>query len=137
MKFGEKVQLLRKEKGLSQQELGAAIGVSGRTVLNWENNNRYPKDREMYDRLAVALGTDKNFLLSESDDKFAAEVVEEYGQRAAEQARQVLEEAKALYAGGALSEEDKVQFLQDIQKLFLESKGEAKKKFTPKKYRKE
>lgn len=32
-----KLKTLRKEKGLSQQALGKAIGVSYRTVQNWEN----------------------------------------------------------------------------------------------------
>ena len=35
MKFSEKVRMLRKEAHLSQSQLAAAIGVSGRTVQSY------------------------------------------------------------------------------------------------------
>ena len=35
MKFGEKLRELRKQKHLSQTELGAAVGVSLRTLRGW------------------------------------------------------------------------------------------------------
>ena len=37
MTFGEKVQTLRKERGLSQTEFGKLVGVSLRTVRGGEN----------------------------------------------------------------------------------------------------
>ena len=52
MKFGEKLRELRKQKHLSQTELGAAIGVSLRTLRGWEVEGRYPKQRELYAKLA-------------------------------------------------------------------------------------
>lgn len=36
MKFDEKLIELRKSKGLSQDELGNAIGVSRQTISKWE-----------------------------------------------------------------------------------------------------
>ena len=57
MKFGEKLRELRKQKHLSQTELGAAVGVSLRTLRGWEVEGRYPKQRELYAKLAEVLGT--------------------------------------------------------------------------------
>ena len=55
MKFGEKLRELRKQKHLSQTELGAAVGVSLRTLRGWEVEGRYPKQRELYAKLAEVL----------------------------------------------------------------------------------
>ena len=42
MKFDEKIIELRKSKGLSQDELGNAIGVSRQTISKWETGQNYP-----------------------------------------------------------------------------------------------
>ena len=51
----------------------------------------------------------------------------------ARQAQQILEQAAAMFAGGSLTDEDKIAFMDEIQSLYLDSKRRAKK-FTPKKY---
>ena len=40
--FGKNIRKYRKLKGLSQQELGALLGFSTRTVSDWECNNTEP-----------------------------------------------------------------------------------------------
>ena len=42
MNFNEKLIKLRKEKGLSQEELGTEIGVSRQTISKWELAQSYP-----------------------------------------------------------------------------------------------
>lgn len=42
MKFHEKLISLRKAEGLSQEELGAELGVSRQTVSKWESGQSYP-----------------------------------------------------------------------------------------------
>ena len=42
MKFNEKLLKLRKEKGLSQEELGMEMQVSRQTVSKWEAGQSYP-----------------------------------------------------------------------------------------------
>ncbi|MCI8853359.1 MAG: helix-turn-helix transcriptional regulator [Lachnospiraceae bacterium] len=42
MKFHEKLLKLRKEKGLSQEELGMEMQVSRQTISKWESGQSYP-----------------------------------------------------------------------------------------------
>ncbi len=42
MEFGEKLQLLRKSKGLTQEELAEALFVSRTAVSKWESGRGYP-----------------------------------------------------------------------------------------------
>lgn len=42
MNFNEKLIELRKSKGLSQDELGNALGVSRQTISKWELAHSYP-----------------------------------------------------------------------------------------------
>lgn len=42
MEFGEKLQLLRKERGLTQEELAEALYVSRTAVSKWESGRGYP-----------------------------------------------------------------------------------------------
>lgn len=42
MTVGEKIQELRKQKGLSQESLGNMLNISRQTVSLWENNQTYP-----------------------------------------------------------------------------------------------
>ena len=132
MTFGEKVKTLRTTKKMSQAQLAQELGVALRTVSGWENQNRYPKKRELYQNLADILGCDISYLMSE-EESFITEASEQYGSRGAKQAQQILEQAAAMFAGGELSDEDKIAFMDEIQMLYLDSKQRAKK-FTPKKY---
>ena len=76
MRFGQKVRKLRIQKGLSQTELGAICGLSLRTIRNYEVDGRYPKQREIYYKLASALDCSVNYLLSEEEELFENETQE-------------------------------------------------------------
>lgn len=132
MKFNEKLKKLRKDMKLSQGQLAAKIGVSSRSVASYEAGTSYPRYKETYDALADALGVDVNYLRTE-DEEFLEDVGQQFGSRGQRQATAILTEAKQLFAGGELSDEDKLAFLTEMQQLFLDSKQRAKK-FTPKKY---
>lgn len=135
MTFGEKIKNLRKAKNLNQTQLANAISVSLRTIRGWEIEGRYPKQHELYQKLADILGCDVSYLMTE-DVSFVTEATEQYGSRGAKQAQQILEQAAAMFAGGELSDDDKTAFMDEIQMLYLDSKKRAKK-FTPKKYLKD
>lgn len=48
----EKIRMRRKRLGLTQQELGKHLGVSGNTVARWERGEVVPESPEML-RLAL------------------------------------------------------------------------------------
>jgi Zn-dependent peptidase ImmA (M78 family)/transcriptional regulator with XRE-family HTH domain len=58
---------LRKGAGLSQTDLGNAVGVSGSLVSRWENGEREPTAQQVLD-LARALGVAVDFLLNARTD---------------------------------------------------------------------
>lgn len=132
MTFGEKIKTLRKSKGMSQADLANEIGVSNRTIRGWEVENRYPKQTNLYQKLANVFQCDVSYLMSD-EEAFITEASEQFGNRGAKQAQQILEQAAAMFAGGSLTDEDKIAFMDEIQSLYLDSKRRAKK-FTPKKY---
>lgn len=132
MNFGNKIKILRKNKKMNQQQLADEIGVSARTIRGWETEGRYPKQHDLYLKLSRVLECDISYLMT-GEESFITEVAEEYGTRGIQQARQILEQAAVMFAGGDLSEEDKVAFMDEIQELYLDSKKRARK-FTPKKY---
>lgn len=62
-KIGVFISELRKEKNLTQQELADKLGVSDRTVGNWENGRNMP-DLSLFKPLCKELGITINELLS-------------------------------------------------------------------------
>ncbi len=74
MRFGDKVFMLRKQKGWSQQELAEKIGTSGPIVGRYERNEIKPSievAKKIADSLDVSIDylVDENDLLTELKDK--------------------------------------------------------------------
>lgn len=61
--FSTNILLLRRRKGLSQQQVADAIGVKRATISNWENGVSYPLFEDLI-RLAKSLDTDITTLVS-------------------------------------------------------------------------
>ncbi len=134
MEFCEKLQSARIKAGLTQTELGNAVGLSGRTIMGYETGNRRPRQKDIYFRLAEQLKIGINFLLTE-EEEFLTDVRIKYGNRGESEARELIGRSAALFAGGDPDDEDKTAFLLEIRELYLESKENAKK-YTPEKRRK-
>ena len=69
-KIGKFIAALRKEKGLTQEQLGEKLGVTNKTVSRWENGNYMP-DVEMLLLLTEEFGVSINELIS--GERLAAE----------------------------------------------------------------
>lgn len=133
MKFGEKLKKLRTEKELTQKSVAAAIGVSQRTYVSYEQDGRYPRKREVYGKLAEVLGCETNYLMTE-DEEFISNAASQYGSRGKRQAEELVNELSGMFAGGELSESDMDAVMIALQKAYFDCK-ENNKKYTPKKYR--
>lgn len=124
MEFTEKLQKLRKEKGMTQSELAEQVGVSCRCIQNYELGARYPK-RDILNKLCTVLGTRIEYLVS-SDDFFGL-VKAEDGTRGLASAQQLLDCAGALFAGGDMSEDDKDKVMLALQNIYWKSKEKNKR----------
>ncbi len=133
MKFSEKIRTLRTGKNLTQKETAAFCGVSMRTYISYEQEGRYPRKREIYEKLAELFGVDKNYLLTE-DEAFVSEASRRYGNRGRQQAEALVAELSGLFAGGELSDSDRDAVMIALQKVYFECK-EENQKYTPNKYK--
>lgn len=132
MKFGDKLRIARKEKKLKQADLAKLVGVSSRTIQNYETADIYPKDRDIYYKLAEVLEVDVNYLLTEGEE-FIAEAQSRHGYRGRRDAARLVEEISGLFAGGSIPEEDKDAIMRAIQEAYWDAR-EQNKRYTPKRY---
>ena len=120
MRFCEKLKEARTKAGLKQEELAKALGVSLRTITNYESGECYPRKRDIYHKLAELFHTEENYFLNEDE----------------EQAQALVDEVSGLFAGGNIADEDLDVMMKALQDAYWIAK-EKNKKFTPKKYRKD
>ena len=101
-------------------------GLSLRTIRNYEVDGRYPKQREVYSKLAAALGCEVNFLLSE-DEAFLLQAQHTYEHKGARDAEELVADISALFASDELSENDKDAVMRALQDAYWVSKERNKK----------
>lgn len=135
MTFGEKLREIRTLASLTQQEMADRIEVSLRTLKSYELGETLPRYRKIYHKIADEFDVDVNYLLTEGSD-FVLTAGEKYGHRGMKGAQSLITDARALFAGGELSENDKKAVFDALQEAFFEAKLENKK-YTPKKYLKD
>lgn len=135
MSFGEKLRKLRKGHSITQAELARQAGLGIRTINNYENGVTYPKNRNIYEKLAEILGAEASYFYNENDD-FVAQAQEEFGYRGRKGAEKLIREVTGLFAGGDMAEEDMDEMMLAIQEAYIVAKRNNKK-YTPKKYQKE
>lgn len=66
MTFGEKIQKLRKEAGLSQEELAYQLDVSRQAISKWERDSGYPETEKIV-RMSKIFHVTLDYLLNEED----------------------------------------------------------------------
>ena len=68
MTIGEKIKRLRKERGMTQEELGAAVGVQKAAINKYETGIVINLKRDMIAKLARALDVNPVWLLDENEE---------------------------------------------------------------------
>ena len=141
MTIGEKLRAARLALNLSQIELAEKVGITERSIYNYEQTETFPKP-PILRKLADALGVTVTYLMDEDEtekqsnlehEMFIANARNEFGYKGAKEAADVLSRASALFAGGELEDGAKDLFFQSLMEVYLESKAEAREKFSPKK----
>ena len=131
MAFKERLKEKRKEAGLSQAELAARVGVTPRTIQNYELGDRKPQNAEIVQKLAEALHTTADYLLGNVDRQIMAAYAKG-GAKAARDVEQLVSEVSGLFAGGELDEEEKDAVMAALTRAYWDAK-EDNKKYAPKK----
>lgn len=126
MLFSEKLRNLRSEKNITQTELARRLGVSMRSVQNYESGRCYPKNTEMYKKLADIFEVSPNFLISDND-RYIMNAEEQGGKSAGIEVKELLAEVGGLFAGGDLSDDDKEKVLRTINELYWRAKDDKRK----------
>ena len=133
--FSERLKALRKEAGLTQQELANAAGVTLRTIQNYEHGERRPGNMLAVQKIAEALNTTTDSLLGVRE-LVVLEGYERGGARAARDIDALVSDISAMFAGGELSAESMDGAMRAISEAYWIAK-ENNKKYTPKKYLKD
>ena len=136
--FARRLRRLRREHKLSREEFARECGIAARTVINYENGTRIPvADKAI--KMARLFGLTVEELLGidfpEAEKQKAeslAEIRQMYGRTGERQAEALLEGTSSLFAGGALTAEQRTDFILEMQKLFIVATEEARGKYTPK-----
>lgn len=140
--FSERLTALRENKGWSKTYVAKLIGLkSMQTYANWEYGRTEP-DFEMLSKIANAFNVSTDYLLKGKDEHkghyydLTDKEKNDIGIQA-EKLMQGIESGHDLnFYGEPATEEQKSRLLIAVQTAMEMNKKEAKKKFTPKKYRK-
>lgn len=76
MRIGEKIKVLRKEKGLTQKQLAEKCYLSPKTIFNIEKNINNPKIDDLQ-RIATALKVDISYFQDQKKLYLSEEEYEE------------------------------------------------------------
>ena len=124
MTFGEKIKALRKEWGMTQKDLAEALGLSLRTISNYETGGLRPRHDATYDALATLFHVPKTYFFTE-EDAFILAAETRWGKSGADDARELVDGVIGLFAGGRLDEEDKQAVFEAIQEAYFRAKLES------------
>ena len=135
--FGEKVRMRREEMGISQEQLASLCGLTRRSIVSYETTDKRPYASTIR-KLAAALGVTARYLEHDEvidplagidEEPFILEAREKYGKQGADEMASLLSQNEALFAGGALTEDQKDMFFEAITRAYFMNKERAREKF--------
>lgn len=131
--FGEKLMTLRKEKRLTQKQLATIMNLSLRTIQNYEKGCSFPKQTEIYARMAAFFNVSIDYLIAVNSYQFAD--IEKRKPNSKE-IKHLIVEIGGLFTSSEISEEHKDMIIQAINNLYWGAKskrygGTVKNKFLP------
>ena len=138
MKFNEKLRSARIKARFSQTELAKRVGITERSLYNYEMNDRVPKI-DVVKKIADELGISVDYLMSDdtepldSQQSFIENVKEDFGVKGAREAQELLIRTAAMFAGGELDQDAKDAFFESLTQAYFLAKKKAKEKYGKKK----
>lgn len=138
MKFSEKLRAARIKARFSQVELAKRVGITERSLYNYEMNDRIPKI-DVVKRIADELGVTVDYLMADGTEQptsqqfFLDNVREDFGSKSVREAQALLERTTAMFAGGELDQDAKDAFFESLTQAYFLAKNKAKEKYGKKK----
>ena len=126
MAFEENLKEKRAQSGLTQAELAMKAGVTARTIQNYELGTRKPGNMVIVQRIADALGTTTEQLLS-SGETLVVAAHERGGARAAKDINELVSEVTGMFAGGKLSDDALDGAMRALNEAYWIAKDKNKK----------
>ena len=126
MAFAENLKEKRAQSGLTQAELAMKAGVTARTIQNYELGTRKPGNMVIVQRIADALGTTTEQLLS-SGETLVVAAHERGGARAAKDINELVSEVTGMFAGGRLSDDALDGAMRALNEAYWIAKDKNKK----------
>ena len=126
MAFAENLKEKRAQSGLTQAELAMKAGVTARTIQNYELGTRKPGNMVIVQRIADALGTTTEQLLSGGETLVVA-AHERGGARAAKDINELVSEVTGMFAGGKLSDDALDGAMRALNEAYWIAKDKNKK----------
>ena len=104
--YGDRLKKARTEKGLSRPQLAKLCGISVKTIQNYETGFRQPNRIDTSQKFAEVLDVTVDYLINgeSASDELSDDDKEE-----------ILANASALFAGGRLSEDEQLAFINELQ----------------------
>jgi len=103
MNIGNKIRELRKKKGITQEQLASALGITSQAISKWEMSTGYP-DIAMLPVIAGYFGVSMDTLFNYDADKLEENIMNvlysSRGGRPFEEAEKILLDGIADYPGG-------------------------------------
>lgn len=76
MSFGENLKNVRKQRGITQEELAETLGVSRQAISKWESDNGYPETEKLL-LLSKKLNISLDYLMNDASEMQEKEETEE------------------------------------------------------------
>lgn len=130
MGIGERIKSKRKEKRMTQVELGTAVNVSSQVISNWERGYTDPSHSDVA-RLSEVFECSTEYLHGKSfnDSPNLLSIYEKDIAKRIEELKQDIEKGQELtFDGEPMSEEAKESFLEAMEFIYNQTKKINKRK---------
>ncbi|MDO5301327.1 MAG: helix-turn-helix transcriptional regulator [Tissierellia bacterium] len=122
MEFGEKIKILRRDRGWTQQELADLLGLSLRTIKNYERGDSSPKNPQIYRAIGDLFQVDVDYLYREGDYPLSV-VAGEAGFEAYQLMKKALQAAGDAFSDEGVDQRVKDSLMRRLWDLYWENKS--------------
>lgn len=127
MQMNEKIEIMLGRKRIRKTDFAESVGITYRAFANYMNGSRRPK-KDILKRIAQELNLTPEFLTDDEkeleltlEERFIKRTCASEKDKAA--AMQFLAESRGLFAGNALSDEDKEALFRCLMEIYEDSKA--------------